>query len=264
MKYHIENNEINLAITLDCGQCFRWEQTGENAFSAAVAGCAVTALQLDGGFEITDSADLGERFWRKYFDTELDYDGLITRFSADDTLKNACTAARGIHILKQEPFETLISFIISQNNNIPRIKGIIGRLCEAFGEKVAGGLYAFPSADTLAGLSEAELAPLRAGFRARYIIDAARKISDKTVDFEQINSLPTELAREELKKIVGVGDKVADCTLLFGFHKLNAFPKDVWIKRVVAEYYPGGLPECMRGFEGVAQQYLFEYARGRG
>ena len=162
--------------------------------------------------------------------------------------------------MKQEPFETLISFIISQNNNIPRISGIIGRLCESFGEKIEGG-YSFPTAERLHGITPDDLAPLRAGFRARYICDAVSKVNSGEVDFAEIDKLPLDEAREKLKLIVGVGDKVADCVLLFGFAKHSAFPRDVWVKRLMAQFYPDGLPECTRGIEGIAQQYLFDYVR---
>ena len=191
---------------------------------------------------------------------QTDYGGIIDRFSADETLRLAAGENRGLRILRQEPFETLISFIISQNNNIPRIKGIISRLFECFGEKCGDG-YAFPTAERIASLSEEDLAPLRAGFRNRYILDAARKTMDKTVDLEKIYDLSYDEGKAELKKIVGVGDKVADCILLFAYHKTEAFPVDGWIKRIVAEYYPDGLPECMGEYKGIAQQYLFEYFR---
>ena len=113
----------------------------------------------------------------------------------------------------------------------------------------------------MSGLTPEDLAPLRAGFRARYIVDAVDKVNSGAVDFAEVDRLPLDEAREKLKLITGVGDKVADCVLLFAFHKLDAFPKDVWVKRLMAQYYPGGLPECTKGIEGVAQQYLFDYER---
>ena len=191
---------------------------------------------------------------------------MISQFSADKTLYEAASENRGIRILRQEPFETLISFIISQNNNIPRITGIISRLCESFGEKVSdeyGGMYSFPDARTLAGLTAEDLAPLRAGFRVRYILDAANKTARGDVRLDDIYDMTYDDGKAYLKTITGVGDKVADCVLLFAYHKTEAFPSDVWIKRVVAEYYADGLPECMGDYKGIAQQYLFEYFRKR-
>jgi N-glycosylase/DNA lyase len=175
-------------------------------------------------------------------------------------LKSAAECAKGVVILRQEPWETLFSFIISQNNNIPRIKGIVERLCEAFGDGETGQ-KTFPSAETLSKLTVEDLAPLRSGFRAKYIVDAAQKVANGTVDFDAIEKNPIEFGREELQKINGVGAKVAECTLLYGFHKVEAFPIDVWVKRIMAEMYPDGLPECTKGTEGIAQQYLFHWRR---
>ena len=167
----------------------------------------------------------------------------------------------GIRILKQEPWEALCSFIISQNNNIPRITGIIDRLCSTWGEKNEKGEYSFPSYEILAGLTVEDLAPLKAGFRSKYILDAAQKLKNKEIDLNKIYSATMDEAREELMKIKGVGKKVADCTLLYGFGRMEAFPVDVWVKRIVEELYPDGLPECIKGNEGIAQQYLFHWRR---
>lgn len=218
----------------------------------------VRLRQLEKGIEIeTDEKDLP--FWESYFDLELDYDKLMESFCRDETLKKACEG-RKIRVLRQEPFETLISFIISQNNNIKRITGIIDRLCECFGQKIEGG-YAFPTPKAMEKLTPEDLAPLRAGFRAKYIADAVQKVTSGKVDFEEIQKMPNAEAREALKTIKGVGDKVADCVLLFGLHRLAAVPKDVWIKRINARYYPDGYPDCMGEYAGIAQQYLFDFAR---
>ena len=260
IDYFIETDTLSLLQTLEGGQAFRWSHDDDNIFSGFAGNRFLRVRQEQNGITLLSIAEEDIPLWRSYFDCETDYNGIIRQFSADKTLKKASEAGKGLRILRQEPFETLISFIISQNNNIPRIKGIISRLCENFGEECEGG-YAFPMAEKLASLSEADLAPLRAGFRNRYILDAARKTTDKTVDLEKIYDLSYDEGKAELKKIVGVGDKVADCILLFAYHKTEAFPVDVWIKRIVAEYYPDGLPECMGEYKGIAQQYLFEYFR---
>lgn len=269
MEITVSLEQMNPRRTFLCGQCFRWTETG-NGFSGAAYGRCVSVSEKGGNVTISGLLQGEEQLWRSYFDLDTDYSEYISRLSADPTLNLACRASSGIHILRQEPFETLISFIISQNNNIPRISGIVGRLCETFGERISdktdgnsAALYAFPTAKHLCGIEEGDLAPLRAGFRARYIVDAVRRINSGEVDFSEIDALPLDNARERLKKIVGVGDKVADCVLLFAFHKLDAFPKDVWVKRIMAEYYPNGLPECTLGIEGVAQQYLFDYIRNK-
>ncbi len=258
MKIIAQNTNFDPKQTFLCGQCFRWKEQENGAFSAIVGGKRITVVSR--GDKIVIESSHEREFLEKYFDLNTDYGEYIKRFSADPTLKAACESSSGIRLLRQEPFETLISFIISQNNNIPRISGIIERLCESFGEKTDGG-FSFPTLKRLQGVTAEELAPLRAGFRARYIADAVLKLGTGEVDFAEIDALPLDAARERLKRIVGVGDKVADCVLLFAFGKLGAFPKDVWVKRVMERFYPNGLPECTRGAEGVAQQYLFDYVR---
>ena len=258
MKINVKNTNFDPKQTLFCGQCFRWTEREDGSFAGIVAGKLVTVAAI--GDEIVIESEHTREFLESYFDLNTEYAHYIADFSADPTLKAACEGSSGIRILRQEPFETLISFIISQNNNIPRISGIIGRLCESFGEPADGG-FTFPTAKRLDGITADDLAPLRAGFRARYIADAVARVNSGEIDFSEIDALPLAPARDKLKRIVGVGDKVADCVLLFAFHKLDAFPKDVWVKRVMAEYYPAGLPECVKGAEGVAQQYLFDYIR---
>ena len=160
----------------------------------------------------------------------------------------------------QEPWETLCSFIISQNNNIPRIKGIIDRLCMNFGEN-QNGVYTFPSANIIAKLSLEDLSVLRSGFRAKYILDAAKKVSSGEIDLDTLKSMDIDSARQELMKIKGVGPKVADCTLLFALEHIEAFPKDVWIKRAMEKLFGGQLPECAVPYAGIVQEYIFYYAR---
>lgn len=258
MIFEIKCDCLDLKQTLFCGQCFRFRELGEGEYDGFAGEKYVKLIQREDGIALCcDEED--KPFWEEYFDISLDYAVLLESFGKDGTLKAACTG-RKIRVLKQQPFETLISFIISQNNNIKRITGIIDRLCRGFGEKIEAG-YAFPKAEALAGLKEEDLSELRAGFRAKYIIDAANKVAGGETDLEKIRLMSDEEAREELKKIKGVGDKVADCVLLFGLYHTSAVPKDVWIKRVNAYYYPDGLPECVGRYAGIAQQYLFDYAR---
>ena len=263
MDLTLKNSNFDIRRTFLCGQCFRWSGDENGAFTGIAGGRRLTLTQQGDEVTLHGISEEDIPFWENYFDLGSDYSEYITALSADETLKKACASAPGIRILRQEPFETLISFIISQNNNIPRISGIIGRLCESFGEDVGGG-YSFPTAERLSGIEPEDLAPLRAGFRARYICDAVRRVNSGEVDLREIDELPLEAARERLKLITGVGDKVADCVLLFAFHKTDAFPKDVWVKRLMAQFYPEGLPECTKGIEGIAQQYLFDYVRNSG
>jgi N-glycosylase/DNA lyase len=197
----------------------------------------------------------------RYLDLGRNYREITNRYNGDKYLSEAVRACPGIRILRQESWEALCSFIISQNNNIPRIKGIIKRLCESFGEELESGMFTFPSPEVLSGKAPEDLASLRAGFRAKYIIDAANKVSSGEIDFDKIAASPIEFGRQELQKIKGVGKKVAECTLLYGFGKYEAFPEDVWVKRIMAEMYPDGLPACTKGSEGIAQQYLFHWRR---
>lgn len=261
-RIRIKNVEnFDLAQTLDCGQAFRWS-VDENGVWHGIAGGKYIRLYNENGNIIIENSNREdfESFWTDYFDLTRDYGAIINKFGENETLKAAAKVAGGIRILRQEPWEALCSFIISQNNNIPRIKGIISRLCENFGKKV-GDVYAFPDAKTLALLTPDDLAPIRCGFRAKYIIDAAKKVSSGEIDIEKLKDLSYDEAQEILLKIKGVGPKVADCALLYGCGHIEAFPKDVWIKRALAEYFGGEIPACTKGAAGIAQQYIFYYIR---
>ncbi|MBE6755212.1 MAG: DNA-3-methyladenine glycosylase 2 family protein [Ruminococcaceae bacterium] len=270
MKIHTENKDlivvcdgcINLDYTLDCGQSFRWEKEN-NIWTAVAYSKKISVSQKDENtivFYNTSEEDF-EKIWKTYFDLERDYVSIVSRFSSDTHLKSASENYYGIRVLNQEPWEALCSFIISQNNNIPRIKGIIKRLCENFGEDLGDGFFAFPSAEKLKSLTPEDLSPLRAGFRAKYIIDAAKKVSSGEINFSEIIEKDIDFGRQTLRKINGVGPKVAECCLLYGLQKSDAFPIDVWVKRIMAELYEEGLPECAYPEIGIAQQYLFHWRR---
>lgn len=253
--------------TLDCGQAFRWRKLPEEdgfSFWEGAAGSRFLRLRREGNFlRLFCSQQEFDAFWSGYFDLAENYEEKRSRLSSFcPALAEAAAFAPGIHILRQEPWEALCSFLISQNNNIPRIKGIIDRLCTGFGAPIPGtGWHGFPSPETLAALTVEELAPLRAGFRAKYLIDAARKIVSGEVDLEKTACSPAEFGRSELQKILGVGPKVAECTLLYGFHKTECFPVDVWIRRAMAALLPGRSPEEFGENAGLAQQYIFHYSR---
>ncbi len=255
-------SEFDLPHTLDCGQAFRWREC-DNGNWCGVAFDRYLELKKteDGTVVLFDtSKEDFENIWRDYFDLERNYPYIVEVLSENETLKKACEYSYGIRILNQEPFETLCSFIISQNNNIKRIKGIIERLCENFGE-YKNGYYTFPTAEKLANLTLEDLAVLRSGFRAKYLLDAAKKVVSGEVDLQNLKNLPLDVARAELMKIVGVGPKVADCCLLFSHRHIDAFPKDVWIKRAMEVLFGGELPENAQKYAGIAQQYIFFYAR---
>ncbi len=269
LEISVENKNIvlkspecfDIALSLDCGQAFRWRNIEDNIWCGVVKNKYLKIEQTKENNIIfyDTSEDDFNLIWEEYFDLERDYQIILNNYD-EENLITACQKYKGIRILKQDEWEAICSFIISQNNNIPRIKGIIERLCENFGEKT-GESYSFPSAETLASKSLEDLAVLRAGFRNKYILDAARKISTKEVDIEKVKTMSFDDAKQELLKIKGVGEKVAQCSLLYGFGRIEAFPQDVWVKRIVSELYPDGLPECIKGTEGIAQQYLFHWRR---
>lgn len=254
-------HDLDLAQTLDCGQSFRWEECGDG-FRGIAFGREVN-MRLDGDVLSIDNCgeEEFEKIWKPYLDLDLDYGAVRESISAiHPVLSEAAQYAPGIRILRQEPWEALCTFIISQNNNIKRIKGIVGRLCESFGEPVGSG-YGFPTAERLAALEPDDLAPLRAGFRNKYIIDGARKVASGEVNLESCRTLPYDEARAELMKIKGVGVKVADCALLFGLHRIEAFPVDVWMKRAMEKLFPDMTPSDFGEYAGIAQQYIFHYSR---
>ncbi|MBR6334933.1 MAG: DNA-3-methyladenine glycosylase 2 family protein [Clostridia bacterium] len=260
--YILHKNCLNFALTLDCGQAFRWSLTEDGGIHGVAFGKALTIY--DKGDEAlllgADETDFN-KIWKNYFDLDRDYEKICKKLSRDESLKKAISAYPGIRILRQDPWETLCSFIISQNNNIPRIKGIIDRLCTTLGDDLGDGDFSFPSPERILEAGAEGLAPLRAGFRVKYILDAAEKVAGGTVDFDKTEKAPPEEGAEELKKIKGVGDKVAACALLYGFGKVDALPVDVWVKKILAELYPNGLPDCTEGVRGIAQQYLFHWRR---
>lgn len=253
----VDFGSLNLPLTLDCGQAFRWEDTEKDVFLGVAYGKETKVQRTENGllFIDTPEEDVKET-WIKYFDLDTDHEKIISRLSNDPIIKNAWEKYGTIHILNQEPWETLCSFIISSCNNIPRIKGIIKRLSERFGEST-GNSFSFPSAEILAVKSEEDLAFLRAGYRVPYILDAAKKVANGEIDFEKIRTNSYGEARKELMKIKGVGKKVADCSLLFSLGFTDVYPIDRHIARATAEYYPDGLPNCFSPHSGLAQQYIF-------
>lgn len=270
LSYEFKNNNIlikgienfDLPHTLDCGQAFRWEEKQNGVWYGVAYNKYLELEKLSDGTIVlynTSEADFTD-IWCDYFDLNRDYNEIIDAISTNDILKAAGNFGNGIRVLNQEPWETLCSFIISQNNNIKRIKGIISRLCENFGENM-GNYYTFPSPEKLAGKTVDDLAVLRPGFRAKYILDAAQKVTAGEVDLYSLKNLPVDQAREQLMKINGVGPKVADCALLFSLKHIDAFPKDVWIKRAMQVLFDGELPKEALPYAGIVQQYIFFYAR---
>ncbi len=267
---HKDTEYFNIKDTLECGQCFRWNENEDGSYVGVADGKIITVKQTKEGIIY----DCDEELFNHYFDLSTDYKKISDSLLTDDVMKRAISLGKGIRILNQDFFETVISFIISQNNNIPRIKGIIEKLCKKFGKRIDGDFYAFPKPCDLAHLTPEDLAFLKAGYRDKYIIDASLKILNGEIDFEIVKNAPIGEARKEIMKIKGVGPKVADCILLFSAKRAEAFPTDVWIKKVLTHYYnvenittkkaEAFSKEKFGEYAGYAQQYLFYLAREEG
>ena len=271
MEIKFENNKIyiksaqnfDLEQTLDCGQAFRWNKNANGVWCGIAFGKYIELQYENNGIVITNSNhDDFKNIWQNYFDLKCDYAKIIKEVSRDKTVAKAAQFSSGIRLLNQEPWEALISFIISQNNNIPRIKGIIERLCENFGAKIDGG-YAFPTVEVISKLTAEDLAVIRSGFRAKYIIDAAQKVASGEIDLDYLKDIDYDTARKILMTIKGVGPKVADCVLLYGLGHKNAFPRDVWINRALEQLFGGNIPDCTKEYGGIVQQYIFHYIRNK-
>ena len=257
---NINKNSFSVKDTLESGQFFRYRKSDDGYEVIALnKRLLVRQNEHEVVFEGITNKDWNKEF-SHFFALDCDYDKIKSILTNDPILKKAIDFAPGIRIMRQPFWETVLCFIISQNNNIPRISGIINRLCEEFGNNM-GSFFTFPNPQRLAGLEKNDLKILRCGFRDKYIIDAANKFSDKTIDEATIYSLPYPEAKQYLMQINGVGPKIADCALLFGAGKLEAFPEDVWIKRSMSILFPNGLPDFAIPYAGIAQQYIYHYSR---
>ena len=277
---------FDVSKVFDCGQCFRFDPVSDTSHEAEYAGCAFgkyISVAQDGDtlYVYNTTAEEYEQVWKLFLSLDTDY-GEINRkllsLSEQQALFDAVGASSGIRILRQDSWETLCSFILSQNNNIPRIKGLVASLCKRCGTPVDlsgmdrhiadihrdrdGNFYSFPTPDKLSELGISGLYDLKTGFRAKYLYDASEKIMSGEVSLPFIDRADTADATEHLMQIKGIGPKVASCVLLFGFGKLDAFPVDVWIKKALKKYFDSSFsPEALGEFAGVAQQYLFYYER---
>ena len=264
--------DLDLTHTFECGQCFRWVPAGSGAYAGAAGGKAARITFEDGTLTI-EATGGDEAFWRSYFDLGTDYGEIKAKLaSGEPRIADACRYGSGIRILNQDPFETIISFIISQNNNIPRIRKNIESLCRTYGTPIDGSeevsrdgetVYSFPAPEALAKADESELAGLRLGYRSGYIKASAEQyLRDGCPD-----------CREGLLSFRGIGPKVANCIMLFGLRDTAAFPVDTWVKQIMNDMYGFEMNDVkgMQAFAaerfgplaGYAQQYLFYYYRDR-
>lgn len=286
MKVSCENNivtvdgvnDFTLSQILECGQCFHFDKLDEEVYEVVAFGRAVKMKQTDKVLRIYGSSmEDYEGIWKLYLDMDNDY-GLIKQsvIKADGALKTAVDEKSGIHILNQDFFETLISFIVSQNKSIPQIKQCVKNISHRFGDEVIGyngeAFYVFPDVQRLHDATEEELRECKVGFRAPYIKNATEAVYSGAVTKEKLDELDIAQARELLMTIKGVGEKVANCVLLFGLGRREAFPVDVWMKRIMEQMYFDGKDTKKQDIEafavnkfgdlgGYAQQYLFDYAR---
>ena len=263
-------DDLDLSKIADSGQCFRWERQGDQHYRILHGDhCVYVRRVCDRDYEFSCDISEFESIWKDYLDLGLDYRAIRSRIDQerDPFLWKAAEHEQGIRILQQDPWEMLISFIISQNKNIPAIRRSVELLCEMCGamktDCYGQVYYAFPTPEAVAALSEEELKACRLGYRCRYVNGAAKVLVNGELDLEALKDADEARTMAALTALNGVGRKVASCVSLFGLHHLNAFPKDVWINRVLEQEYPDGYSfDEYSPYNGVFQQYLFAYYRG--
>lgn len=261
----IPNKDFNLEKIADSGQCFRLNRLEPGRFRLTARDRYVELTERADAWALDCPAAEFNALWRRYFDLDEDYAAFRAAVPEKDMyLTAAAEFGTGIRILRQDPWEMLVTFIISQRKNIPAIRACVETLCTRYGESL-GPEYAFPSPAALSGAGEEGLRACALGYRAGYVLAAAQLVRTGALDLEALASLGDGELLEALTAVPGVGVKVASCVSLFGYHRIAAFPRDVWINRVVREHYRGRFPLYRyRGFAGVMQQYLFYYARHEG
>jgi N-glycosylase/DNA lyase len=266
----IESKNFNLKQIADSGQCFRMNQISDNTYSLIALDRYIELEQVsEDVINITCNEGDYKQIWKNYFDLDYDYGRIVDKLleGPDEFLRKAASYGSGIRILRQDPFEMLISFIISQNKNIPSIKACIERICETYGNKMEDDIsgkvyYTFPGPDILAEAKKEDLRRLKLGYRDEYIIAASRAVVLGHIDLGALLLASHQESVNTLKSIRGIGDKVANCISLFGLHHIEAFPIDVWMRRVLEEFYENEFDvDQFQGYAGIVQQYMFYYVR---
>ena len=260
--------DFSIEDIAESGQCFRIVSTGDGSWQVIAFGRLLRIKAIDKeNYELSCSDEEFDDIWRAYFDLDADYAVYRNAALADDEyLQRAISCGSGIRILRQEPWEMLISFIISQRKSVPAIRTSVERLSQRFGTRLDGIdgndlSYAFPTPEALAAADTAELAACGLGYRVDYVRNAARLAAEGILDLEFLLKLDTAELIDSLMQLKGVGIKVASCVALFGYHRLDTLPVDVWMKRVIETVYNGELPKEYLQYAGVLQQYMFNYAR---
>lgn len=282
-KYILENvTSFEPKHIFECGQCFRWDEQPDGSYTGIVKNNVINVKKVDNSIVFKSlGADNLEELAKEYFDLNRNYEEIKDTLSKiDEYLANSIIYGNGIRILNQDLWETIISFIISANNNIPRIKGIINRISQKYGNEInwkGRSYFTFPSSEKLAMATIEDLRALGLGFRDVRVYETTHRILEKQVDLEKLHKEPdTQKVRNELLNLSGVGPKVADCILLFStLKRFDVFPIDVWVRRVMNELYIKNEDETKvnkkeieklakekyGNLEGIAQQYLFYWKR---
>jgi len=258
--------DLSLKTIMDSGQCFRLRQLCENKYDVVAWGKYLVMEQLGGQtYRFYCSEHEFEAVWSSYFDVCTDYCEYCACVTQSDGYMNAAIEhGAGMKILRQEPWEMLVTFIISQRKNIPAIQTSVALLCKKYGERISDEVFAFPAPETLAALTEQDLAACALGYRAKYVLDAGRRVACGKLNLQALFTAPDDKLKAALLETYGVGEKVAHCVMLFGYHRLSAFPVDIWIERIVEKEYRGVFPLRAYGqYAGVLQQYIFLYERFR-
>lgn len=260
----IKNTNFSLEQICRSGQCFRMVCIGEEKYSLVACDKYLELMQKDDKIIFDCTQEEYDSVWYQYFDMETDYGKIIESIDIEDEyLSVAAEYGQGIRILRQDLWEMIISFIVSQQNNIKRITKCINNLCEKYGEKrVCGEItyYAFPTPKALAEATIEDLNACNLGYRSRYILETSRYIYTKQMDLDALYDMTYADAKKELLKLCGVGTKVADCICLFALHKTDAFPIDTHIRQVLDTHYTEGFPfERYTDYSGILQQYIFFY-----
>ena len=254
-KFVIKLNDLNLKQIADSGQIFRMNEEKEGIYRIWFRNYTTLVEENNGEFTFHCSEEEFKTVWYDYFDLETDYSAIKALVDENDEyLKNAIENGYGIRILRQDLWEMIISFMVSQNNNIPRIKNSIAKLCALTKDG------SFPSAEVLSKVSVEELHSYGLGYRDEYLHRMAVKTAKGEFIPESLTGFPYEEAKKLLMAEHGIGKKVADCICVFGLHQLDAFPIDTHVKQILAAHYVDGFPfERYKGYAAVMQQYMFYY-----
>ena len=253
-------DEFDLEKTVYSGQCFRPRRLSDGSYLFITGDKYLVISHISGDeYEVSCDEQTWNAVWFDYFDLGLEYSKIRASIPKDDTFMiESAIAGEGIRILRQNKWEMVISYIISQRKSIPAIKTSIERLSALCGDKIADNIYAFPTPIQILNCDQNRLMECGLGYRLPYIIKAAETLYENPKFFEELDDLDDEVLLNKLKTMQGVGDKVASCIALFGFHRLNFFPKDVWINKALDKYYPNGFDmNKYAPFNGVIQQYIF-------